>query len=80
MTFNSIEQIDAFTNAIHKCEGNVWLESKYGDKFNLKSDLSVYIALGKMLSEKFNDLELYCSNKEDERYFLKFFNKYPETI
>lgn len=73
-------QIEAFNKAIEKAKGDVWLESTQGDRFNLKSNLSHYVAIGELLKQRFDELELFCSLPEDEAYFLGFFYHYPETI
>ena len=48
--------------------------------FNLNSIFSQYVALGAMLSENGDELELFCSLPEDEVYFYKFFHEHPEVI
>lgn len=80
MKLNNINEIEAFRSAIKACKGDVWLESSNGDRYNLKSVFSQYIALGAMLSENGEELELFCSLREDEANFFKFFCEYPETI
>ena len=70
-------EINAFKEAIASCKGEVWLESVEGDKFNLKSVVSQYLALAELLKEHGKDLDLYCQFREDEHYFYKFFDKYP---
>lgn len=74
------EEIKDFKKAIASCTGEVWLESTEGDKFNLKSVVSQYIALGELLKEHGKDLDLYCQFHEDEHYFYQFFDKYPYDI
>lgn len=73
----SENEINAFKEAITSCKGEVWLESAEGDKFNLKSVVSQYLALAELLKEHGKDLDLYCQFHEDEHYFYKFFDKYP---
>ena len=48
------------------CTGDVILTSEYGDKYNLKSTLSQYIAIAALLGQHGEELELWCSNREDE--------------
>lgn len=78
MKIRNISQLNDFIGAVNNCAGMVWLESPEGDKFNLKSQFSQYIALGRLLSEQGNALELYCSDKGDERHFYMFFENHPE--
>jgi hypothetical protein len=80
MRLTNISEIEAFKAAIEACKGEVWLQSVYGDRFNLKSILSQYVALGKLLSEEGENLELFCQNSSDEKHFLKFFYEYPDTL
>ena len=46
----------------------------------MKSLLTQYVAIGALLGEKGDELELFCSSKEDEVKFLKFFNENPEVM
>ena len=45
----------------------------------MKSALSQYIALGVLLGQHGDELELFCDSKQDEGLFLEFFIKYPEV-
>lgn len=80
MKLSNVIEIENFKSAIDLCQGDVWLESIYGDKFNLKSVLSRYVAFGKLISEEGENLELFCSNSNDERNFYKFFAENPDTL
>lgn len=80
MKLTNVKQVEAFKEAVNKCENDVWLMSIYGDKFNLKSALSQYIAMGALLDEHGDELELFCAFKDDERHFREFFRDYPEVI
>lgn len=63
-----------------KCTGDVHLISRYGDDFNLKSRLTQYVAIAAMAQAHGEELELFCDNKDDERYFMEFFNENPEVL
>ena len=80
MKLNKINEVKDFTACIQQCQSDVWLESIYGDRYNLKSPLSRYIAIGKLLESNAQDLELFCANKEDENIFFKFFADNPSTL
>ena len=56
----------------HTCTGDVYLKSQDGDVFNLKSALSEYIALGQLLSEQGDNLELFADKREDEAKLISF--------
>ena len=77
MKFTSREQIDGFLEAIQECKGDVYLESAEGDRFNLKSQLSMFIGIGRLLEKKGDELELFATNKTDEAVLLKFLCDYP---
>lgn len=79
MKITNIAQVEDFIKAVDKCDGEVWLESPYGDKLNLKSRFSQYIALGQLLGEHGEYLDLYCSEPNDKAYFFKYFADYPEV-
>ena len=77
MKFATLAEVNDFLKTVDSCKGEVWLESKYGDKYVLKSVLSHYIAMTILLAEHSKDLELFCQFPEDEQLFFKYFNKYP---
>ena len=80
MRLTNSKEIMEFRYAIAKCKGDVWLEDQEGNKFNLKSVISQYIALGELLQDKGESLELFCSMPEDESHFHKFFHDNPEVL
>lgn len=72
MKLKNIQEVEEFRKAVKECTGDVYLKSPDGDVFNLKSALSEYIALGRLLSEQGDCLELFASNREDEARLLSF--------
>lgn len=64
---------------VASCDRGVYLTSQYGDKYNLKSKLTQYLAVAQLLNED-NDLELWCNNKADEVKFLHCFIENPDTL
>lgn len=80
MKLTKISQVEDFLAIINTCKGDVTLTSHYGDKYNMKSLLTQYVAIGALLGERGDELELFCSSKEDEAKFLKFFNENPEVM
>ena len=80
MKIRNITQLNGFIGTLNECTGHVWLESPEGDRYNLRSTLNSYIAYGKLLEERGDYLELFCSNKEDEHRFFKFFYENPEIL
>ena len=71
MKLKNIKEVEEFRKVIHSCIGDVYLD---GDVFNLKSALSEYIALGQLLSEQGDNLELFADKQEDEAKLLSFLN------
>ena len=80
MQLSNVKEVKSFMDTISECEGDVYLKSQQGDVFNLKSSMSEYIAIGKLITEVGNELELFCQRKEDEARFLQFFNNNPKTL
>ena len=77
MRFTRAIEVNDFLRTVAECEGEVWLESPNGDKFVLKSVFSRYIAMSALLSEKGDELELYCQLPEDKIKFYQYFNEHP---
>ena len=78
MKIKKIDQVNDFLSTVDSCTGGVWLTSQYGDRYNLKSKLTQYIAIAALLGAEGDTLELWCDNKEDEVKFFKFFDAHPE--
>ncbi len=72
MKLKNVKEVEQFRKAVKECTGDVYLKSVDGDVFNLKSALSEYIALGRLLSEQGDSLELFASTREDEAKLLSF--------
>ena len=62
---HSEADIQEFLDTVESCEGDVYLKSPEGDIFNLKSSLSRYIAVGRLIQEEGDSLELFASRRED---------------
>lgn len=80
MKIGNVKQLNDFELVVNECVGQVWLESPEGDRFNLKSVFSKYISYGRLLSECGDYLELFCSDKDDEQRFFKYFERHPDVI
>lgn len=80
MRLTNSKEILEFRFAVAKCKGDVYLRDPEGNQFNLKSVISQYIALGALLQDKGELLELFCSDAEDEQHFFKFFRENPGTL
>lgn len=73
MKITNLKEVEEFKKAIDECKGDVWLESVYGDRYNLKSALTQYIAIVDLMRDKNGDLELFAKLPEDEVRLMKFF-------
>lgn len=80
MKLANIKEVNNFLRTVDECTGDVWLESVDGDKINLKSKLSQYVAISALISCEADKLELFCSNQEDEMRFFDFFYENPEVL
>ena len=80
MRLTNISEVDNFIKTVNECEGDAWLESADGNKINLKSKLSQYVAISALISVEGDYLELFCSMPKDEARFFKFFKNNPNVM
>ena len=74
MLLKNAKDVDSLIETISKCEGDVLLKSVDGrEVFNLKSVMSRYIAIGRLCDDHGDEYEVFCMNREDERFLLQFF-------
>jgi hypothetical protein len=73
-------QIEDLLDALARTTGNVYLKSNQGDCYNLKSVLSRYVALGALINDYAEELELFCEDPTDEQYLYMFFEDHPEVL
>lgn len=80
MKIDSAIKVKELLDTVDKCRGDVYLTSSHGDCYNLKSQLSKYVAMAALIEDKYEELELFCKFKEDEHFFFELFNKDPEIL
>ena len=80
MKIKNIKNVETFLAVVNECKGEVTLTSVYGDKYNLKSALTQYVAVAALLGDHGEELELWCTHKDDEKKFFKMFNEHPEML
>lgn len=80
MKLKNSKEIQAFQEAIANCQGDVWLETPRGNKYDLKSLCCHYLAIDKLPENEDNEFELFCQYKEDELNFFRFFEEYPDAL
>ena len=78
MRLNNVKDVQKFIEAINGCKEGVFLKSQEGDVFNLKSSLSQYIAIGRLLEESGDSLELFAQTREDEAILLNMIGQLGE--
>ena len=74
MTMYKVDDPEKFLDMIKQCKGSVELVSKQGDRLNLKSELTKYIAISKLISDNtfINDMELVASEPDDITFLLQY--------
>lgn len=63
---------EEFKKTVDACEGPVWLQSVYGDHYNLKSALSQYVAIADLLRDRNEDLELFAQYPSDQAKLIEY--------
>lgn len=80
MRLRNINDINDFLRIVGQCNGEVYLASAHGDKIFLKSRMSQYVAIGALLGEHGDELELFCEEKADEAKFIGFFYEHEDLL
>ncbi len=66
-------EIRDFLETVGRCEGEVWLEDREGNRLNLHSALSRYVAVDTLMAEQGDAVELFCQKPQDEARLYPFF-------
>jgi hypothetical protein len=73
MKITNITNLNALFEVIESCSGRVELVTGEGDRLNLKSKLSQYVALANVFSDgKIEELELIAYEPEDVKKLISF--------
>lgn len=72
MKLRNIKDVRKFVGVLDECKRDVYLKSLQGDVFNLKSSLSQYVAIGRLLEENGDSLELFADDPADEARLIGF--------
>ncbi len=74
MKLYNIENAEKFLDVIKQCKGSVELVSKQGDRLNLKSELTKYLAISKLFTDNtfINEMELVASDPEDVKLLMDY--------
>lgn len=73
MKIYNITDVEGFFKIVDSCEGRVELVTGEGDRLNLKSTLTQYVALAKVFADKkIPEMELVVYNQADISKFISF--------
>ena len=76
MLLKNLKDIEALQKAIDECKSDVLLKSCDGkETFKMKSILSRYIAIGRLVQDHGDSYEFFCTDKNDEPKLLSFFHE-----
>ena len=76
----NINNVNALQAAVASCQDSVILKSADGrEEYNLKSVLSLLIGIGCLCGEHGDEYEVFCTNRADEGYLLKFFRELKQS-
>lgn len=85
MIVKTLEDVEEFLSAVQKCDGPVYLtdwkldmNGNYNFSVNLKSPLSTYVGIEKLLSVEGDWMEVHCSTPHDEAIIMEFLKKNKE--
>lgn len=73
MKFSNITNLPEFFKAIDQCQGDVFLLTPAGDKLNLKSQITKYIAFTEVFKDAtMQELELQFTNTDDAAHMIAY--------
>ena len=73
MKLVNINDVNGFFDMIGECKGTVELVSPEGDRINLKSKLSQYVAMAEIFSNGYiKELDIVAQDKEDIDRLIKY--------
>ena len=76
----NINNVNALQAAVASCQDSVILKSADGrEEYNLKSALSLLMGIGLLCGEHGDEYEVFCTNRADEGYLLKFFRELKQS-
>ena len=73
MKLYNIDNVEDFLGVVDQCKGTVELVTKEGDRLNLKSQLTKYVALTKLFADNaIPEMELVAHDPEDVNRLLDY--------
>lgn len=79
MLLRDLNDVEKFKEAVNACNSDVILRSIDGrEEFNLKSQLSQYMAINRLRDEHGDDYEVFCVDRSEMGPLLMFFREIRE--
>ena len=79
MLLKNVSDINLLDDALKHCRDDVMIYSSDGhEQYNLKSEFSRYVALSELCKDDGKEFEMFCMNRTDESYMMKFFQDLEE--
>lgn len=73
MKVTNVTNVEKFFEVVDRCEGQVELVTEEGDRLNLKSKLSQFVSLVKIVTDgRTQQLEILTNNHKDKEELMKF--------
>lgn len=73
MKITNISDINEFFKVVDECKGRVELTSSEGDRINLKSKLTQFVAMAQLMNTTYvKELEIVASEPEDASRILDY--------
>ena len=73
MKITNLSNVEGFLKTVSECKGTVELVTKEGDRLNLKSELTKYVALTSFFKEsKIPEMEVILSEPDDAVKIINF--------
>ena len=73
MKITNLSNVEGFLKTVSECKGTVELVTKEGDRLNLKSELTKYVALTSFFKDsKIPEMEVILSEPEDAVKIINF--------
>ncbi|MDE7333026.1 MAG: polya polymerase [Lachnospiraceae bacterium] len=74
MKIYNVNDVEKFLDTIKQCKGSVELVSQQGDRLNLKSELTKYLAITKLFNDDtfINEMELIASDPDDVKLLVDY--------
>ena len=79
MTIKTEQDIVNLEKAINSCRRPVWLVAPDGKQFNLKNTMERYAGIAMLLNDKYGEMEIFTSCREDEIIMMEFYSSQNEA-